>query len=207
MKARRQITFEIQEIKGRVDDNAQRRQRGDALLLKEDDFVGIDKPKQKLIDWVLDDADSRLKVILVVGMGGLEDHLIDWMSSIRLWITKRFVEVTEFGKTLEEVAEAYLYELLNRNLIQVAGRKYERIKSCRIHDLLREIILSKSKDHNFLTIAEVVKSSTLEKCFFGEISRRYGQVVPSKVSKLERNTSESAYKLDWIALEPRDIRS
>ncbi|KAI7990017.1 Disease resistance protein RPM1 [Camellia lanceoleosa] len=97
MKARHQTASKIREIKGRVDDIAQRRQRyyykfssskqgsssnvantggwydrrGDALLLEEDDLVGIDKPKQKLIDWVLDDADSRLKVISVVGMGGL----------------------------------------------------------------------------------------------------------------------------------------
>ncbi|CAL5359435.1 unnamed protein product [Camellia sinensis] len=81
-----------------------------------------------------------------------KDHLIEWMSSIRLWIAEGFVEVQE-GKTLEEVAEGYLYELLNRNLIQVAKIKYDRIKCCRIHDLLREIILSKSKDQNFLTIA------------------------------------------------------
>ncbi|XP_028102439.1 disease resistance protein RPM1-like [Camellia sinensis] len=83
-----------------------------------------------------------------------EDHLIDWMSTIRLWIAEGFVEVKELGKTLEEVAEAYLYELLNRSLIQVATRRLDRrIKNCRIHDLLREIILSKSRDHNFLTIA------------------------------------------------------
>ncbi|KAL7202594.1 hypothetical protein ACSBR1_034124 [Camellia fascicularis] len=84
-----------------------------------------------------------------------EDHLIDWMSTIRLWITEGFVEVKEFRKTLEEVAEAYLYELLNRSLIQVTTRRQDRrIKNCRIHDLLREIILSKSRDQNFLAITE-----------------------------------------------------
>ncbi|KAI8014231.1 hypothetical protein LOK49_LG05G01740 [Camellia lanceoleosa] len=36
---------------------------GDAFLLEEVDLVGIDNPKRQLIDWVLDDADSRLKVI------------------------------------------------------------------------------------------------------------------------------------------------
>ncbi|KAL7263899.1 hypothetical protein ACSBR1_001950 [Camellia fascicularis] len=54
-----------------------------------------------------------------------EDHLIDWMSSIRMWIAEGFVEVGG-GKTLEEVAEAYLYELLNRSLIQVAMRREDR---------------------------------------------------------------------------------
>ncbi|KAL7187978.1 hypothetical protein ACSBR1_037924 [Camellia fascicularis] len=94
-KVRRQIVFEIKDIKTRVIDIAQRRQRynykfstlkqgssshvanngrcydrrGDALLLEEAELVGIQKPKKQLIEWVLD-GDSPLKVISVVGMGG-----------------------------------------------------------------------------------------------------------------------------------------
>ena len=112
---------------------------------------GSDMKKILLLSYY--DLPYYLKSCLLYLSSFPEDHLIDLMSAIRLWIAEGFVEVTEFGKTLEEVAEAYLYELLNRNLIQVAGRKYERIKSCRIHDILREIIISKSRDHNFLTIA------------------------------------------------------
>ncbi|KAG6636283.1 disease resistance protein RPM1-like [Carya illinoinensis] len=79
-------------------------------------------------------------------------HPIDKMRLIRLWIAEGFVKAKE-GMTLEEVAEAYFDELLNRNLIQVAGTTGEgRIKTCRIHDLLREIIIRKSSDQNFLTI-------------------------------------------------------
>jgi len=82
-----------------------------------------------------------------------ESHLIDKMRLIRLWIAEGFVKEKE-GMVLEEVAEGYLYELLNRSLIQVAGTTSEgRIKTCRIHDLLREIIISKSRDQNFVTIA------------------------------------------------------
>ncbi|CAL5321419.1 unnamed protein product [Camellia sinensis] len=113
---------------------------------------GSDMKKILLLSY--NDLPYYLKSCLLYLSSFPEDHLIEWMSSIRLWIAEGFVEVKEFGKTLEEVAEAYLYELLNRNLIQVAGRKYERIKSCRIHDLLREIILSKSRDQNFLAITD-----------------------------------------------------
>ncbi|KAL3825324.1 hypothetical protein ACJIZ3_021353 [Penstemon smallii] len=45
--------------------------RGDALLLEEADVVGIEKPKKKLIDWLLPTDQLGLKVISVVGMGGL----------------------------------------------------------------------------------------------------------------------------------------
>ncbi|CAL5359418.1 unnamed protein product [Camellia sinensis] len=79
-----------------------------------------------------------------------KNHMIEWMSSIRLWITEEFVEVKQ-GKTPEEVA---LYELLNRSLMQVAEKRHDgSIKRCRIHDLFREIILSKSRDQNFQMVA------------------------------------------------------
>ncbi|XP_028083105.1 disease resistance protein RPM1-like [Camellia sinensis] len=92
-----------------------------------------------------------------------EDHLIGWMSLIRLWVAEGFVEV-KHGKTSEEVAEAYIYELLNRSLIQVAKRRRDgRIQSCRIHDLLREIIVSKSIDQNFLAITGAGNVSWLSK--------------------------------------------
>ncbi|KAL7187979.1 hypothetical protein ACSBR1_037925 [Camellia fascicularis] len=108
---------------------------------------------KKILLLSYNDLPYYLKSCLLYLSSFPEDHLIDWMSTIRLWIAEGFVEVKEFGKTLEEVAEAYLYELLNRSLIQVAKRRRDRrIKNCRIHDLLREIILSKSRDQNFLAI-------------------------------------------------------
>ncbi|KAL1315803.1 disease resistance protein RPM1-like [Arachis duranensis] len=83
-----------------------------------------------------------------------EDHLIERMRLIRLWIAEGFIEAKE-GKTLEDVAEDYLKELLNRNLIQVAGTTTDgRVKTLRIHDLIREIIILKSKDENFATIVK-----------------------------------------------------
>ncbi|CAL5436122.1 unnamed protein product [Camellia sinensis] len=109
---------------------------------------------KKILFLSYNDLPYYLKSCLLYLSNFPEDHLIDWMSTIRLWIAEGFVEVKEFGKTLEEDAEAYLFELLNRSLIQVAMRRDDgRIGKCRIHDLLREIILSKSRDHNFLTIA------------------------------------------------------
>ncbi|XP_027360616.1 disease resistance protein RPM1-like isoform X2 [Abrus precatorius] len=81
-----------------------------------------------------------------------EDHLIQRMRLIRLWIAEGFIEAKE-GKTKEDVAEDYLKELLNRNLIQVAGTTSDgRVKTLRIHNLLREMIILKSKDQNFTAI-------------------------------------------------------
>ncbi|KAL0328378.1 UNVERIFIED_CONTAM: Disease resistance protein Pik-2 [Sesamum calycinum] len=71
---------------------------------------------------------------------------------IRLWVAEGFVHPKE-GKTMEEVAEDYVKELLDRSLIQVAETtNYGRPIRVRVHDLLRMIILTKSKEQNFLTI-------------------------------------------------------
>ncbi|KAK1297061.1 putative disease resistance protein [Acorus calamus] len=68
-----------------------------------------------------------------------------------LWIAEGFVEA-QTRKQPEYIAEEYLEKLYQRSLIQVAAKKsYGRsrrtcgIKSCRIHDLLRDLAISVSK--------------------------------------------------------------
>ncbi|XP_061343085.1 disease resistance protein RPM1-like [Gastrolobium bilobum] len=83
-----------------------------------------------------------------------EFHAIEHMRLIRLWIAEGFVK-GEDGKTLEEVADSYLKELLDRSLLQVTTKTSDgRMKTCRMHDLLREIVTLKSKEQNFATIAK-----------------------------------------------------
>jgi len=83
-----------------------------------------------------------------------EFHSIEHMRLIRLWIAEGFVN-GEDGKTREEVADSYLKELLDRSLLQVVSKTSDgRMKTCRMHDLLREIVNLKAKDQNFATIAK-----------------------------------------------------
>ncbi|XP_059658825.1 disease resistance protein RPM1-like [Cornus florida] len=88
LKARHRIGSEIRKIKSRVEnihqryrdgfsisehgssstvDNTWYDRRGDALLLEE---AELDGPKKHLIGWLLDDS-PRLRVVSVVGMGGM----------------------------------------------------------------------------------------------------------------------------------------
>jgi len=79
---------------------------------------------------------------------------IERMKLIRLWIAEGFVEGKE-GMTLEEVAEDYLNELIKRSLVRVVEATSDgRVKTCRIHDLLREIMITKAKDQDFVAIAK-----------------------------------------------------
>jgi len=47
-----------------------------------------------------------------------EDYELKRRRSIRHWITSGFIKVKE-NKTLEQVAEGYLNDLVNRSLLQV----------------------------------------------------------------------------------------
>ncbi|KAL7259336.1 hypothetical protein ACSBR1_005268 [Camellia fascicularis] len=80
-----------------------------------------------------------------------EDFEIEAERLVRLWVAEGFIQQAE-GETLEETAAEYLNELIDRNLIQVAQRNWMRIRSCRVHDLLRDFAIEKSKELNFLHI-------------------------------------------------------
>nr|GMC80623.1 disease resistance protein RPM1-like [Ipomoea batatas] len=81
-----------------------------------------------------------------------EDVIINKNIVIRLWIAEGFVRENN-QQVKEEVAEAYLNELLHRNLIILAKNGRDgRMSGFRVHDILREVILSKLVEQNFTTI-------------------------------------------------------
>ncbi|KAI5669582.1 hypothetical protein M9H77_19435 [Catharanthus roseus] len=83
-----------------------------------------------------------------------EDYSICSHQLIRLWIAEGFVRDRE-GMLSVDVAEDYINELVNRSLLQVARRNANgSIEQCRIHDIVREIILSKAKEHGIITVVK-----------------------------------------------------
>ncbi|KAL5552271.1 hypothetical protein UlMin_002447 [Ulmus minor] len=120
------------------------------------EIEGNDKLKdlKKVLSLSFNDLPYYLKSCFLYLSIFPEDELIDHMRLIRLWIAEGFIEAKE-GKTLEDVAEDYLNELLKRNMLQAAvTRRDGRLKNFHIHDLLREIIISKSRDQNFATLVK-----------------------------------------------------
>ncbi|KAJ0102880.1 hypothetical protein Patl1_03742 [Pistacia atlantica] len=68
---------------------------------------------------------------------------------IHLWIAEEFVQCNNHVPS-ESVAEEYLKELIDRSLVQVSNRKaFGRAKSCRVHNLLYEIIRKNMKECDF----------------------------------------------------------
>nr|AIB02970.1 Ph-3 resistance protein [Solanum pimpinellifolium] len=80
-----------------------------------------------------------------------EDHEIRAFDLINMWIAEKLIVVNS-GNTreAESKAEDFLNDLVSRNLIQVAKRRYDgRISTCRIHDLLHSLCVELGKESNF----------------------------------------------------------
>jgi hypothetical protein len=119
------------------------------------------------VNWYLTEANPICKDILALSYNNLprrlqpcflyfgvypEDFEISVRQLIHLWTAEGFIQHTG-NRSIEDVAEDYLEELIDRSLIQVSGRATdEGIKKCRIHDLLRDLCISKSKDDKFLDL-------------------------------------------------------
>ncbi|XP_059643323.1 putative late blight resistance protein homolog R1A-3 [Cornus florida] len=79
-----------------------------------------------------------------------EDYEIPAWQLIWLWIGEGLIRQNE-SKGLEDVAEDNLMDLVGRSLVVVSKKRSDgRIKSCRIHDLLRDFCLTKAQEENFL---------------------------------------------------------
>ncbi|KAA8523515.1 hypothetical protein F0562_009938 [Nyssa sinensis] len=93
-----------------------------------------------------------------------KDYSIKRGRLIRLWVAEGFVMKAR-NKTMEDVAEDYLNELIGRNLVQVNSKDVDgRVMSCRVLNLVHEFIILKSEEVNFASIfTEANTSSSHEK--------------------------------------------
>uniref|UniRef100_M0X9T6 Uncharacterized protein n=1 Tax=Hordeum vulgare subsp. vulgare TaxID=112509 RepID=M0X9T6_HORVV len=81
-----------------------------------------------------------------------EDRLIIRDDLVRQWIAEGFV-CSLHGADLEDVAKSYFIELINRGLIQPEETCYGDVITCRLHDMMLDLILSKSTEDNFISVA------------------------------------------------------
>ncbi|XP_039778453.1 disease resistance RPP13-like protein 4 [Panicum virgatum] len=77
-----------------------------------------------------------------------EDHIISRRRLVRRWITEGYSSERR-GMSAIEMAENNFTELKNRSMIlpfQLRVRSRRSIDSCRVHDLIRDIAISKSME-------------------------------------------------------------
>ncbi|XP_052116709.1 putative disease resistance RPP13-like protein 3 [Arachis duranensis] len=108
----------------------------------------------EILKFSLDDLPRKLKpCFLYLGIYP-EDEEIRVRDLIHMWIAEGFIETIQIGRSKvpqlepEDIGEQYLKELVDRNLVQVRSRRSDGkgVKTCQIHDLIRELCISESKN-------------------------------------------------------------
>ncbi|KAL0376864.1 UNVERIFIED_CONTAM: putative disease resistance protein [Sesamum calycinum] len=88
-----------------------------------------------------------------------EDEDIEIKDLYLLWMAEGMISLEDRGRgeSLQDVAERYLFELASRCMVQVKINEYSicnRFKSCRLHDLMRDLCLLKGKTEGFVDVVD-----------------------------------------------------
>ncbi|WVZ95937.1 LOW QUALITY PROTEIN: hypothetical protein U9M48_041639 [Paspalum notatum var. saurae] len=97
------------------------------------------------------DLPHELKTCLLYLGAYPEDQMIDKYDLLRKWIAEGFVS-EKYGLGLEEAAENCFNELINRSMIEPLFSTCGEVSGCLVHDLMLDLIISKCKEENFITI-------------------------------------------------------
>ncbi|PON98641.1 NB-ARC domain, LRR domain containing protein [Trema orientale] len=114
-----------------------------------------------------------------------EDSEIQRRKLIRLWIAEGFIPKTRKeeveGTTMEDVANQYLRELIDRYMIQVDKRDHtgKGVKTCRLHDLMRDFCISKS----------------CEEIFFGIMDQNKMNMIAAETSSVQNSTTARSRRI------------
>ncbi|SPT15641.1 unnamed protein product [Triticum aestivum] len=85
-----------------------------------------------------------------------EDQDIRWKRLVRRWIAEGYSRGIR-GMTAEEIGTGYITQLIKRTMVQPskgATRRTRRIVFLQVHDLIREIGISKAVEENLVTTLE-----------------------------------------------------
>ncbi|KAG6666629.1 putative disease resistance protein At1g50180 [Carya illinoinensis] len=143
-----------------------------------------------------DDLRSHLKLCFLYLGHFPEDFEIRTKELIQMWMAEGLIlQMQHTGsnkETLEDVGEQYLKELVQRCMVQVGQKSsFAGIKTCRLHDLMRDFCVVKAKSENFLHIININHESNEKiEAPIGEVRRvaisggssdpvRLGFIVPS----------------------------
>ncbi|XP_057757830.1 disease resistance protein RPP13-like [Arachis stenosperma] len=121
-----------------------------------------------------------------------EDYEIHVRRLCQLWIAEGFIQKKEVGPSnsleVEDIADMYLDKLVERSLVQVASRRSDGgVKTCRVHDLLRDLCISESRENKFM---EVCTNLDAIKCNSRRMSLQYRGEL-----RLTEDTQSSARSL------------
>nr|CAI64489.1 OSJNBa0065H10.8 [Oryza sativa Japonica Group] len=125
----------------------------DSLVWYESSDHGIGQVSS-ILNLSFDDLPYHLKKCFLYCSIYPEDFMIKRKILIRAWIAEGLIKEKGQG-TMEEVADDYLNQLVQRSLLQAAVQnEFGRAKRCCIHDLIREMIVHRSTKERFFVFSK-----------------------------------------------------
>ncbi|XP_010458469.1 PREDICTED: disease susceptibility protein LOV1-like isoform X2 [Camelina sativa] len=109
-----------------------------------------------------EDLPMRLKHCFLYLAHFPEDYNINVGRLFNYWAAEGIITSFYDGSTIRDSGEDYLNELVRRNMVTI-DKKYmflRNIYCCQMHDMMREVCLSKAKEENFLEIVKVPTSTS-----------------------------------------------
>ncbi|WOH02150.1 hypothetical protein DCAR_0521538 [Daucus carota subsp. sativus] len=132
----------------RVKDHIWRRLKDDSLEI------------QEILSLSYEDLPFKMRQCFLYLARFPEDHIFEVDRLMQLWIAEDFISEADEGDGvfMEDVAEYYLSELINRNMIETARFRFDGVVfSCRIHDLVRDLAMQKAREQGLLDIFDTSK--------------------------------------------------
>ncbi|OEL36640.1 Disease resistance protein RPM1 [Dichanthelium oligosanthes] len=107
-----------------------------------------------ILNLSIDDLPYHLKRCFLYCSIYPEDFFIKRKILIRMWMAEGYVEGKKHA-TMEDVADDYLNQLVQRSLLQaVMKNEFGRAKRFQIHDLIRELIVSRSAKEGLMVFSK-----------------------------------------------------
>ncbi|VVB07192.1 unnamed protein product [Arabis nemorensis] len=118
----------------------------------------------RILSLSYDELPTQLKHCFLYLAHFPEDFEIDLEKLFHYWAAEGIITSVCNGATIRESGEDYLEELVRRNMV-VAGKSDDlswkkRWDYCQMHDIMREVCLSKAKEENFLQVIKAPTSSS-----------------------------------------------
>lgn len=107
---------------------------------------------KKILLLSYNDLPYHLKTCLLYLSVFPEDYVIKRDRLVRRWIAEGFIN-TDGEHDLQEIGQCYFAELINRGMIQPVGIQHDgQADACCVHDMILDLIISKSAEENFVTL-------------------------------------------------------
>ncbi|BFG21425.1 hypothetical protein CerSpe_077000 [Prunus speciosa] len=148
----------------------------DAYIRRGADF-GLDYKGEGYegVSWLLelsyDNLPYSLKLCFLYLAHFPEDYEIPVSTLTKLWMAEGFISSAS-AKEMEDVSYMCLSELVGRCMVQVGKHgSSKKIKTCHLHDLMRDLCMLKAKEGNFLHIINYSVASETKETPNGRVRR------------------------------------